>query len=285
MSNVCPACGTMNPPGGNFCDRCGKPLSGMASPGMGLSKSSWVIGSDPSCDVVLASSTVSGRHCRLSLVGNAYRVEDLGSTNGTFVDGVRIFAPVTISRASQILLGKQVPMPWPVVQPAMPIQPRPWSPPPSPPYPAMAPAYQQASARINPSQFRYAGFWIRWVANLMDFFVVLLGGAIVGFVVGVATGGLAVLIAPLLGLAAGWLYFALMESSKTQGTLGKMALGLKVIDYEGRRVSFGRASGRYFSKIISSILLYIGFMMAGWTEKKQGLHDMIAGTYVLKTRE
>ena len=61
-----------------------------------------------------------------------------------------------------------------------------------------------------------------------------------------------------------------------------MALGLQVTDLEGRRISFGRASGRFFGKIISAMILYIGFMMAGFTEKKQALHDMIAGTLVIR---
>ena len=79
-----------------------------------------------------------------------------------------------------------------------------------------------------------------------------------------------------------WLYFALMESSTWQGTLGKKALGLEVTDLEGRRISFGRATGRFFAKIISALILWIGFIMAGFTEKKQALHDMIAGTLVIR---
>ncbi|MGB6469852.1 MAG: RDD family protein, partial [Candidatus Acidiferrales bacterium] len=67
-----------------------------------------------------------------------------------------------------------------------------------------------------------------------------------------------------------------------QGTLGKRALGLLVTDLEGRRVSFGRASGRYFGKIVSALILMIGFIMAGFTEKKQALHDMLAGCLVLR---
>jgi uncharacterized RDD family membrane protein YckC len=79
-----------------------------------------------------------------------------------------------------------------------------------------------------------------------------------------------------------WLYFSLMESSVWQATVGKKLLGLTVTDLEGRRISFGRATGRYFAKIISSLILFIGYMMAGFTEKKQALHDMIAGTLVLR---
>jgi len=78
-----------------------------------------------------------------------------------------------------------------------------------------------------------------------------------------------------------WLYFALMESSAKQATLGKMALGIKVVDLNGSRISFGKATGRYFGKIISALILYIGFMMAGWTVRKQALHDIMAGCLVI----
>jgi uncharacterized RDD family membrane protein YckC len=79
-----------------------------------------------------------------------------------------------------------------------------------------------------------------------------------------------------------WLYYALLESSAWQGTLGKKALGLEVTDLQGRRIGFGRASGRFFAKFISVLTLFIGFIMAGFTERKQALHDMIAGCLVIR---
>jgi uncharacterized RDD family membrane protein YckC len=85
------------------------------------------------------------------------------------------------------------------------------------------------------------------------------------------------------GLAK-WIYEASMESSSRQATVGKMALGLKVTDLEGRRISFARASGRHFAKYISGMILLIGYIMAGFTERKQALHDMIAGTLVQRTQ-
>ena len=84
-----------------------------------------------------------------------------------------------------------------------------------------------------------------------------------------------------LWLAIPWLYYALMESSKNQGTLGKMALGLRVTDLDGKRISFGRATARYFSKYLSGFTLMIGYIMAAFTPKKQAMHDMIASTLVL----
>lgn len=82
-----------------------------------------------------------------------------------------------------------------------------------------------------------------------------------------------------------WIYFASMESSKTQASLGKMALGIRVTDMNGNRISFLRASGRYWGKIISGLTLGIGYIMAGFTEKKQALHDMMAGCLVMRKEQ
>jgi uncharacterized RDD family membrane protein YckC len=78
------------------------------------------------------------------------------------------------------------------------------------------------------------------------------------------------------------LYYSIMESSKYQGSVGKIALGIKVVDLNGNRVSFGTAFIRSIGKILSGAIMYIGFLMAAFTEKKQGLHDMIASTLVVK---
>lgn len=84
------------------------------------------------------------------------------------------------------------------------------------------------------------------------------------------------------GLVFNWVYFAGFESSYLGATPGKWALGIYVTDMEGKRVSFGRATGRYFGKIVSGIILGIGYMMAGFTEKFQALHDMMAECLVWK---
>jgi uncharacterized RDD family membrane protein YckC len=93
---------------------------------------------------------------------------------------------------------------------------------------------------------------------------------------------LVVLIAVMAGLGV-WLYEALMTSSSKQGTLGKMAFGMKVTDMSGARISFGRSTGRFFAKILSGMILNIGYIMAGFTDRKQALHDMIAGTLVVRS--
>jgi uncharacterized RDD family membrane protein YckC len=86
----------------------------------------------------------------------------------------------------------------------------------------------------------------------------------------------------LLSFVLQVLYYSLMESSKYQGTLGKMALGLIVIDTSGAKLDFVKALIRNLGKIVSWFILGVGFIMAGFTEKKQGLHDMIASTLVVK---
>ena len=89
-------------------------------------------------------------------------------------------------------------------------------------------------------------------------------------------------ITAVLVIAGGWLYEAFLESSSYQATQGKMIFGMKVTDLEGNRISFERATGRHFAKIVSGMILCIGFIMVGFTERKQGLHDMLAGTLVRK---
>jgi uncharacterized RDD family membrane protein YckC len=101
----------------------------------------------------------------------------------------------------------------------------------------------------------------------------LLGMGIIGMYFGIIS----------IAIVGGWLYYAYCESSTWQGTLGKKALGLIVTDLEGRPVTFGRASGRFFSKIITGLIPFgIGYIMAGFTARKQALHDMIASCLVLR---
>jgi uncharacterized RDD family membrane protein YckC len=125
---------------------------------------------------------------------------------------------------------------------------------------------------------QYAGFWKRVGATLLDGIIVAIPlGIIAGLIFGFGNSG----GSNLFTFITGFLYKVLMESSSKQGTLGKMIVGIKVTDLNGDRLSFGRATGRYFASILSGLMCGIGFMMAGWTSKKQTLHDMIAGTLVV----
>lgn len=81
---------------------------------------SWIIGSDPECDLVVDWPTVSGRHCRLTRTSDGDVLEDLGSSNGTYVNGVRVAGPVAVRPGDRVTLGKQVPMPWPAARAAEP---------------------------------------------------------------------------------------------------------------------------------------------------------------------
>jgi uncharacterized RDD family membrane protein YckC len=133
----------------------------------------------------------------------------------------------------------------------------------------------------------YAGFWIRVLASIIDALISLLvvvpAIAIFSIVWAAAYNEVvATAIGFILNAIVGWLYYAFFESGKWQATPGKRLVGLRVTDLEGNRIGFGRASGRYFSKILSGLILYIGFFMAGWTEKKQGLHDKLVDTLVLR---
>ena len=84
-----------------------------------------------------------------------------------------------------------------------------------------------------------------------------------------------------LSFMVSWVYFAAMECSSKQATLGKMTLGIIVTDVDGETLSFGRASARYFAKILSAATLGIGYLLIAFNARKQGLHDLIAGTLVV----
>jgi uncharacterized RDD family membrane protein YckC len=135
----------------------------------------------------------------------------------------------------------------------------------------------------------YAGFWLRLVAWVIDSAILGALPLIVALIIApifftssraVAVLGVIFFIVPVVG-TTGWLYYALMESSSYQATLGKRALGLRVTAVDGTPASFGRTSGRFFGKILSSVLL-IGYLMAGFTAKKQALHDKMAGCVVIR---
>lgn len=160
--------------------------------------------------------------------------------------------------------------------------------------------YEQNNAPVV-----YAGFWWRFLANLLDNLIISAVSwifalpilAIFGISMyslkeaGMNSDDAELLVLPMvmaassigiIALVLQWLYFAIMESSKHQGTLGKMVLKIKVTDLEGNRATFARATGRYFGKILSGMIMYVGYIMAGFTEKKQALHDILASCLVIK---
>jgi uncharacterized RDD family membrane protein YckC len=142
----------------------------------------------------------------------------------------------------------------------------------------------------------YAGFWRRAAAIVFD--ALLLNLMLYPLVVEplIARSGISpdefsqfppmhvrqvIAIQLLFGFAA-WIYFAALESSPWRATLGKKLFGIEVTDLYGRRISFARATGRHFAKNISLLMFGIGFLMAGFTDKKQAFHDILAGCLVAR---
>jgi uncharacterized RDD family membrane protein YckC len=133
----------------------------------------------------------------------------------------------------------------------------------------------------------YGGFWIRVGAYAVDVVVMLIPVLIVRRLT-LATlpsnmpYAAANFISSINQCMTWWVYFAVLESSEWQATLGKRVCGLRVEDEFGNRISFARATGRYFAKILSGLILGIGFIMVAFTRRKQGLHDLLAGTLVTR---
>lgn len=148
----------------------------------------------------------------------------------------------------------------------------------------------------------YGGFWRRLWSYLIDRFILGIAFMPVGFMVFVpmlATGSIdwtdadlpaeaitafvgATLTVAFLALLGSWFYYAFMQSSSRQATLGQLALGLRVTDLEGRRISFARASGRHFATVLTGLTFGIGYVMVLFTTRKQTLHDLVAGTVVVR---
>lgn len=153
--------------------------------------------------------------------------------------------------------------------------------------------------------YPYAGFWRRAVALLIDTFVISIPCSVVYIILMFSQlfrigNSEALKTSPDAGAEAAltlvgtvfffqvlvfvffWLYFALQESGKAQATLGKRVMGIKVVGADGGRISFWHATGRLLGKMVSNMTLYFGYYMAGFTRKRQALHDLMAGTYVVQ---
>jgi uncharacterized RDD family membrane protein YckC len=152
---------------------------------------------------------------------------------------------------------------------------------------------------------RYAGFWIRFLALIIDWIILGVVGTIITLplrlVLGFSTASLAqsqdpqavmAMLPAMLGFfgLSALVNIALSVAyecyfvSKKGGTIGKLALGLQIIRLDGSRLSAGQAAGRYFARILSGIILYIGFIMAGLDPEKRALHDRICNTLVIHSR-
>lgn len=143
----------------------------------------------------------------------------------------------------------------------------------------------------------YAGFWFRAIAIIVDSIIAQLVSIItvipLAFALGASMAGTSTaseiestgyVLGCVMGILIQWLYFTISESSIWQATLGKKMFGIFVTDMDGNKIGFGKANARYWSKIISALILFIGFIMVAFTQNKQGLHDIIAGTLVMKKK-
>ncbi|MCH2454983.1 MAG: RDD family protein [Idiomarina sp.] len=145
-------------------------------------------------------------------------------------------------------------------------------------------------------EFNHGGFWLRLAAAIIDTIITQIGlmiiGGVFGIFVGIFMGAAGSSVADIeivaggigyaIGIIGQWLYFTIFEISGWMATPGKKILGLQVTDLNGQQIGFGRANGRYWGKIVSALILMIGFIMIAFTDKKQGLHDIMAGTLVIK---
>jgi len=160
----------------------------------------------------------------------------------------------------------------------------------------------------GPEVGMYAGLGRRFVAFIVDFILILIGGSIIITFFSLTNGlkyafymsvsrvhyselteagtldaalGPAVAALGMLFIIIPWLYYAGFESSRSQATPGKVLMHLIVTDLDGNKPSFARTTLRFFGKFISALIIFIGFIMIGFTKKHQGLHDKIAGCFVL----
>jgi len=221
---------------------------------------------------------------------------EISLTDLAFVDGLNQWTPLR-----EVLARVDGPASPPPVLAA----PAPVSPPATVP-----PVYSYAATMQPPSHLLYAGFWVRFAAYWLDGLILSVPGLLLAV-------GLAVLVA-IFALSSGiahsfpndskgnaafpvaivivelvfiviyiplaWLYYAKLESGPRQATYGKRIMGIKVTNMTGERISFGHATGRYFSKIISGMVPFgFGYIMMVFMDRKQALHDLIAGTLVVKS--
>jgi uncharacterized RDD family membrane protein YckC len=206
-------------------------------------------------------------------------------------DGLDGWQPIA-SLAPELGLATTAPPPMASPVPATP-----------PPPVAMAPAAEtdpyrapasREMERADNSDIVYAGFLRRLAAYFLDSLILLVPLSLLGALFNGPTplptadpwetfraSMLAQGPQQLLWLLVAPLYYALQESSSVQATLGKRAMRIKVTDRDGKRLSFGHALGRWFAAALSYLTLYIGFLMAAFTDQKRALHDMVAGTLVV----
>lgn len=179
--------------------------------------------------------------------------------------------------------------------------PAPTAPPVADPLPSMA-SIMAPDAEIDRTDIVYAGFWRRVAAYQLDSFILGIASyiVIIPFAMIIGIGGQyastlqqddpsaffmsivpMMILMYLLIFAIQAVYFAWMHSRPAQATLGKMAVGIKATNADGTRISFGKGILRWLSMFVSALLLGFGFLMAGFTDRKRALHDIMCDTVVV----
>lgn len=244
-----------------------------------------IIGRNPGADIVVPSNyaKVSGYHITIEQHDGTFQLIDTGSRNGTQINSTSINHNqfYSVSPSDQILLGQQYQVNWAEVEAAF-----------------SAKSHVIATSEISQegSKYSYATFWERFFAFFFDNVILLpvtlfaqllisLGGfrtvfqssrfeTLIPFLV------LMAIIQPIIV----WIYYALTESSGYKATLGKRLMQLVVVDTDFQQISFARASGRHFAKILSAFLLGIGFLMSLAHAEKRTFHDILAGTMIISKK-
>jgi uncharacterized RDD family membrane protein YckC len=177
----------------------------------------------------------------------------------------------------------------PAATPVAPQAPQPAAGGPEASAPVAGPGAGDVPGELGGAGQRLGAFILDWIFLTLICLPLFIIAGVLGGVAGAAGGEEAgAAVATFFGLLVNlgiffiqWFYFALLESGSKQSTWGKRICGLVVTDLNGNRISFWRATGRYFSKILSAMIFLIGYLMILFTQKKQGLHDIIAGTLIL----
>jgi serine/threonine protein kinase len=224
-----------------------------------------IFGRSPNkCNLVILNhhqSRVSGKHCQLEIKNGKVYLQDFSRNGTTINDNVhnKINNKTTTLEANDTisLEGEAI---FKIIKKPVPVE------------------FYLPGNSSTPTNFGQ-----RVLAWFIDIMLLIAGQFIILFIS--IWGGFVdtqlEIILEINGFVMSWLYYATMESSRKQATVGKIVLGIKVTGISGQRISFGRASGRFVGKILSSFILMIGFLMPIFTQKKQALHDMIAECLVV----
>lgn len=146
----------------------------------------------------------------------------------------------------------------------------------------------------------YAGFWRRLIAVILDQIILIVARFFIYGALGLMVYAMLYLfdvrdhhtlifsigggVLTLVDMWLTWIYFAMMESSSLQGSLGKLALGIRVYHVDNRPLKFEEATVRYFAKILSAASLSVGYLLAAFSSKKQALHDFVAHAVLVVER-